>query len=86
MKLNPFVIMREDIDGNGIVFDSDNNTVMTLNRTGVLLWRAFAQGSDLQTALRGLAEHFSGASEEQMKRDCEAFQAELLRRGLFSQE
>ncbi len=84
MKLNPFAVMKEEFDGNGIVFNPDRNQVMTLNPAGVVLWQAFARGASDAEAARMLADNFDGVDEAQALRDIAKFKAELSARALLA--
>ena len=39
MILNPFATMAEQFDGTGLVFNPETNAAMSLNKTGVFLWK-----------------------------------------------
>lgn len=86
MKLNPFAVMREEFDGSGVVFDPDNNKVMALNATGVVLWKAFAEGVTPPNAAWTLMENFRGVTLEQAQQDTRKFIDQLMERSLLSEE
>lgn len=46
MRINGKIIFRQDGE-RAVLFDPDHSTVTQLNSTGVLLWKALAQGKDL---------------------------------------
>ena len=85
MTINPFAVMQEEFDNTGIVFTPDNNRIMTLNKTGVVLWHAFAEGLTTLQAAERLAEKFEVSSEDAL-RDTEKFAQILCEKGLLSME
>ena len=77
MKINPFAVMQEEFDHTGIVFNPDNNKVLTLNKSAVVLWKAFEKGLSLDEAAALVVEAFE-VELEQARSDAGKF-AELLR-------
>ena len=83
MKINPLVIMREEPDHTGMVFDPDTNKILTLNSTGVVLWKAFASGDALEDAVQEVVDKFSGIEPEKARTDAVAFVNALREKGLL---
>jgi len=75
MKINPFAVMQEEVDHTGIVFNPDNNRVMTLNKSGVVLWKAFENNLSIAEAAALLVENFDGITLPDAQRDAEKFAA-----------
>ena len=86
MKINPFAVMQEEFDHTGIVFNPDNNRVLTLNQSGVVLWKAFEKNCSIEDAAALLVENFDGIELDQARRDAEKFAQELSERALLSLE
>ena len=86
MKLNPFALMQEEFDHTGIVFNPDCNKVMTLNASGVVLWKAFEGGADFDEAAALLVDNFDGIDLAQARKDAEAFAAILCEKSLASMD
>ncbi len=84
MKLAPYVVMRENADGTGIVFNPDSRQVMELNAAGVILWKAFEKGAGIAEAARQLISFFEGVSREQAEADTRKFVAALTERALLT--
>lgn len=84
MKINPLVIMREEPDHTGMVFNPDTNKILTLNSTGVALWKAFAADASLEEAANVIVEKFSGIELEQARLDAANFANTLREKGLLS--
>ena len=60
MILNPFATMAEQFDGTGLVFNPETNAAMSLNKTGVFLWKELEKGADEPALVRALLDHFFG--------------------------
>ena len=85
MILNPFATMAEQFDGTGLVFNPETNAAMSLNKTGVFLWKELENGADEPALVRALLDHYSGVTEEQATRDVQAFVEALRGRSLLSE-
>ena len=83
MKLNPFAIMREEIDGTGLVFSPDTNKVLTLNKSGVLLWNAIRNGDSKEKMVALLMEKFEPLTPVQAEKDIENFINDLKSKALI---
>ena len=86
MKLNPFVIMAEQFDGTGLIFDPNTNAAMSTNKTGVYLWSRVKEGATEAEMVSDLVKRYSGVTEEQAAADVKAFLEELRNRSLLSEE
>lgn len=86
MTLNPFAVMAEQFDGTGLVFNPETNAAMSLNKTGVFLWRELEKGADEPALVSALLDRFSGVTDEQGARDVKAFLEELRSRSLLSEQ
>lgn len=86
MKLNPFAIMAEQFDGTGLIFDPNTNAAMSLNKTGVYLWRRVKEGATEAEMASELVQRYSGVTEEQAATDVKAFLQELRNRSLLSED
>ena len=86
MKLNPFAIMAEQFDGTGLIFDPNTNAAMSLNKTGVYLWRRVKEGATESEMASELVQRYSGVTEEQAAADVKAFLQELRNRSLLSED
>ena len=85
MKINPFALMQEEFDHTGIVFNPDNNKVMTLNKSAVVLWKAFDKGLSPDEAAMLLVDAFD-VEIEQARNDAANFAALLCEKNLLSMD
>ena len=86
MRLNPLAMMREEFDGTGIVFDPDNNRAMTLNASGVAVWRVLTTGGTAADAAVRLRETFRGVTPEQAAADVRKFIGALKEKSLLADD
>jgi len=85
MKLNPFVVMEEQFDGTGLVFNPESNGAVSLNKTGVSLWKCLKDGASEAEMVSGLLKKYEGVTEEKALADVKAFLEELRSRSLLSE-
>ncbi len=86
MKLNPFVVMAEQFDGTGLVFNPESNGAVALNKTGVYLWNRLKDGASEAEMVSGLQEKYEGVTEEKASADVKSFLEELRSRSLLSED
>ena len=84
MKLNPFAIMKEEFDGTGLIFHPESNKALTLNKSGVTIWKALASGGDAKKAVDAILDRFDGVTREQAEADVQVFINRLEDAGLAS--
>ena len=73
MILNPFAIMKEEVDGTGLVYHPESNKALALNKAGVVLWNIFAAGGTPEAGVDALLQHFDGVTPEQAAEDVQKF-------------
>jgi len=83
MQLNPLALMREEFDGTGIVFDPENNKAMSLNVSGVTIWKALAEECTIDKAVDAIMKKFSNVTIEQAEADVRSFMDLLAEKGLL---
>ena len=85
MKMNPFVVMAEQFDGSGLVFNPESNVAFSLNKTGVYLWTCLKNGANEAELIAALRSKYSGVTAEQATADVAAFLEGLRSRSLLSE-
>src|SRR5258706_11244776 len=75
----PFQRMDEDT----IVVDPRTREVHLLNETGARIWELLETASSVDEVAEALEEEYEGAAPGAMRREVEAFLAELGRKGLL---
>lgn len=80
MKVNPLLMMQEEADGGGILFDPENYNAMRLNRSGAAIWKVFVSGGEAKDAERSLMDMYL-IDEAVAKRDVAEFMEKLRGKG-----
>lgn len=69
--------LTEVVEGKAFVVCPDGSEVLTLNRTGTLLWEALAGGTTEEELVDALARQFPAVPYGRLADDVRAFVAEL---------
>jgi SynChlorMet cassette protein ScmD len=51
LRLNPDVVFREDFDEIALIFNPDSGKSFSLNRTGVIIWKALRDNKSVEQIL-----------------------------------
>jgi len=70
---NPDVVLREEEEEGGLLFDPDTNQVKVVNTTGLFLWKQFDGSRDLDEIVANLKQAFEGAPAEEVTKDVQDF-------------
>lgn len=62
--VNPNLVLREEDDNCGLLFDPDKGSVQLLNRTAVEIWKRLDGHSSLREILSSLDDVFTGVDAE----------------------
>jgi len=80
---NPQVLFTELDDGTGVLLDLDTKFYYTLNPTGVIVWKALAEGA--RPTIAAIATRIANAfrvDDATAERDVQAFLTDMLEDGL----
>ena len=83
MRINPDIVMREEFDHWGVVFNPDNGEVFALNPTSVLIWLGLAEGLDKTAILTRMRERCESVPDTAAA-DLDEFIAALVDKGYCS--
>lgn len=86
MKIREGFVVRQ-VAGVSVVISletkvDDNNSVIQLNDTGLLLWESLVKGADKNTLVEVLLENYE-VTEEIARQDVDAFVQRLESAGVF---
>ncbi len=56
IRVNPSIVVREELEGWGVLFDPDTGETFGLNAVGVFIWKELEAGKDRTAILKALAE------------------------------
>ena len=74
---NPAVVLREQEQDGGLLFNPDTNQIMVLNATGLLVWQSCDGGHALPDIVAALRESFDQVPEAEVGSDVEKFALDM---------
>ena len=86
IKVNPSIVVREELEGWGVIFDPDTGDSFGLNAVGVLIWKGLEAGKSKEDILKDMGEQCEGGLPAQAADDFDAFIAQLTEKGYVSAE
>jgi hypothetical protein len=63
---NPDVILREEDEDGGLLFNPDTNQIKVINSTGIFIWQKCDGNHDVRSIVKGLVEAFDEVPEDQV--------------------
>ena len=78
---NPRMASRV-LEGHAFVVSTDDNRMISLNRTGTLVWELAEAGCTLDDVVAAMVSRFQ-VTEDQARKDAATFLEELCRRGVL---
>jgi len=82
---NPDVVLREEDEVGGLLFNPDTNQVKVVNTSGLFIWKQFATMNRCEKVLDAVLKEFEEADAEQAKCDLEEFVEHLLNSGFLGE-
>ena len=86
IKVNPSIVVREELEGWGVIFDPDTGDSFGLNAVGVLIWKGLEAGKSKEDILKDIGEQCEGGLPAQAADDFDAFIAQLTEKVYVSAE
>lgn len=87
MKIKDGYLLKE-VAGNNVVIPVGNidfNAMISLNETGLLLWKMLEKGADHQTLVEGILQEYD-TTKEQAEKDVTLFVENLFQAGILENE
>lgn len=82
--INPDVSCREEAPDEGaILFNPDTDSVLVINATGLMIWRAMERPRTRQEVVAYLMDNCADAPADQVDEDVQAFLQNLQPRGFI---
>lgn len=78
---NPDVVLREEDDDGGLLFNPDTNQIKVINPTGLFIWERCDGERDLTEIVETLQEAFDDAPGDQVTQDVQEFMEEMVNTG-----
>ena len=78
---NPDVVLREEDEEGGLLFNPDNNEIKVINNTGLFIWKQFDSPAEIQNVIQALSDAFEDVPQNDVQADVQVFLDEMLRAG-----
>jgi Coenzyme PQQ synthesis protein D (PqqD) len=80
---NPDVVLREEDEDGGLLFNPDTNQIRVLNHTGLFIWKLCDGSRGLTNILEALREAYEEVPEEQVDHQVKNFIDEMVANGFI---
>ena len=82
---NPDVVLREEDEDGGLLFNPDTNQVKVVNTTGLFIWKQFTALNRFDAVAEALMSNFEEATAEVVQADLKEFLDEMLQSGFIGE-
>ena len=82
---NPDVVLREEDEYGGLLFNPDTNQIKVINTTGLFIWKQFGSKNKPINVATALLDAFDGASDEEITQDLGEFLEGMLMAGFIGE-
>jgi hypothetical protein len=80
---NPDVVLREEDEDGGLLFNPDTNQIRVLNHTGLFIWKLCDGNHKLEGILAALRDAYNEIPEEQVDQQVKDFVDEMVANGFI---
>jgi hypothetical protein len=80
---NPDVVLREEDEDGGLLFNPDTNQVKVMNSTGLFIWKQCMKPADVPTIEKAMNQSFEEIPEAGVVEDVQAFLDEMILTGFI---
>ena len=82
MEKDPRVVLREEFDQWGILFNPDTSEVVSINAMGIDIWKLIAGRCSLKDVMQGIQAQYDQVPAEAQEQ-INTFVNELIKRGFI---
>lgn len=82
---NPDVVLREEDEDNGLLFNPDTNQVKIVNSTGLFIWKQFGAVNLADAVAEAVTQNFEEAPPDVVRADLKEFLEEMVRTGFIGE-
>jgi len=80
---NPDVVLREEDEDGGLLFNPDTNQVKVVNTTGLYIWQKFTKSCSVEGVVAGIQQAFEDVPPDEVAEDVHAFLDEMVETGFI---
>ena len=82
---NPDVVLREEDEDGGLLFNPDTNQVKIVNTTGLFIWKQFKAINQPDAVERAILQTFEDSTPEVVAADLKEFLEEMIQSGFIGE-
>jgi hypothetical protein len=80
---NPDVVLREEDDDGGLLFNPDTNQVKVINSTGLLIWKQCESVCGVEEVVKYICQMFDDVPQSEIEQDVREFIDGMVQTGFF---
>lgn len=80
---NPDVVLREEDEDGGLLFNPDTNQVKVVNPTGLFIWQRCDGQNDFEQLVAAVVEEYEDAPADEVRQDVQEFLDGMLQTGFI---
>ena len=80
---NPDVVLREEDEDGGLLYNPDTNQVKIVNSTGLFIWKQFTTPTQPATVVPALQANFEEVPVTEVQKDVSEFLQEMIESGFI---
>ena len=80
---NPDVVLREEDEDGGLLFNPDTNQLKVLNSTGLFIWKQLIKPQELSVVLAAIQQAFEDVPPDEVLADAQSFLQDLMQSGFI---
>ncbi|MBI5303639.1 MAG: PqqD family peptide modification chaperone [Chloroflexi bacterium] len=81
--INPDVVLREEDEDGGLLFNPDTNQIRVLNHTGLFVWKLCDGAHDAPTIANAFCDVYEDVPEDQVGAQVKVFIDEMVANGFI---
>ncbi|MFC2065210.1 PqqD family peptide modification chaperone [Chloroflexota bacterium] len=80
---NPDVVLREEDEDGGLLFNPDTSQVKVVNTTGLYIWKQFAHANEISQVIKAMMSEIEDVPQDEVLKDVQDFLDEMLQTGFI---
>jgi hypothetical protein len=80
---NPDIVLREEDEDGGLLYNPDSNQVKVVNATGLFIWKQFGVPNHTEVVAAALLAAYEDAPKEEVDSDVQEFLEGMLANGFI---
>jgi len=80
---NPDVVLREEDEDGGLLFNPDTNQIKVINATALFIWQQLEVGREAETIMQSIQDAFDEVPADVLANDMQQFIDEMVRTGFI---